>query len=63
MERGSAPFRLLTGLQPDETILTLANFFEFHYGAGGFEIIPDNALELRYESLTCNKSAPFIRDS
>jgi hypothetical protein len=25
--------------------------------------IPDNALELRYESLTCNKSAPFIRNS
>jgi len=23
----------------------------------------DNALELRYESLTCNKSAPFIRNS
>jgi hypothetical protein len=24
---------------------------------------PDNALELRYESLTCNKSVPFIRNS
>jgi hypothetical protein len=24
---------------------------------------PDNALELRYESLTCNKSAPLIRNS
>jgi hypothetical protein len=23
----------------------------------------DNALELRYESLKCNKSAPFIRNS
>jgi hypothetical protein len=26
-------------------------------------LIPDNALELRYESLTCNKSVPFIRNS
>jgi hypothetical protein len=28
-----------------------------------YAIIPDNALELRYESLPCNKSAPFIRNS
>ena len=39
MERGSAPFRLLAGFQPYETILTLAHFFEFHYEAGGFPII------------------------
>ena len=45
-------------------LLTYAMLLKAGFNANAGRIInPDNALELRYESLTCNKSAPFIRNS
>ncbi len=45
----------------NQTKVALINSGKMDYPMNIF--IPDNVLELRYESLTCNKSAPFIRNS
>ena len=46
MERGSAPFRLLTGLRPDETILTLAIFFRVSLRSQRLRNYPNACTEL-----------------